>query len=159
MLQRSYPHGSQTRLPHKLFSILQICFFCINLNFPLYLQAFFEVQPPIFDQKILPTVRSVLFPTHAIMPPMNAELLITEHKKEEGTAKHAKYAKNPDPSPKSGFGFACFAYFAVQEIAWAGILVAPVQLCVESSFLSVKSVKSAVQFLWLRQAAPGPLPL
>jgi hypothetical protein len=55
---------------------------------------------------------------------MNAEPLITEHKKEEGTAKYAKYAKNPDPSPKSGFGFACFAYFAVQEIARARILVA-----------------------------------
>jgi hypothetical protein len=96
--------GSQTRLPSKLFSILQICFFCIKPIFPLYLQAFFEVQPPIFDQKILPTVRSVLFPTHAIMRPMNAEPLITGHKTEEGTAKYAKYAKNPDPSPKADSG-------------------------------------------------------
>jgi hypothetical protein len=63
------------------------------------------------------------------MRPMNAEPLITEHKKEEGTAKYSNYAKNPDPSPKSGFGFAYFAYFAVQEIAWAGILVAPWRLC------------------------------
>jgi hypothetical protein len=28
-------------------------------------------------------------------------------------------------------------------------------LCVESSFLSVKSVKSVVQFFWLRLAAPS----
>jgi hypothetical protein len=88
---------------------------------------------------------------------MNAELLITEHKKEEGTAKYAKYAKNPNPSPQSGFGFAYFAYFAVQEIAWAGIMVAPWRLgaCVKSSFLSVKSVKSVVPFFWLRLAAPS----
>jgi len=59
---------------------------------------------------------------------MNAERLITENKKEEGTAKYSKYAKNPNPSPQSGFGFAYFAYFAVQEIAWAGILVAPWRL-------------------------------
>jgi hypothetical protein len=58
------------------------------------------------------------------MPTMNAERLITENKKEEGTAKYAKYAKNPDTSPQSGLGFAYFACFAVQEIAWAGILVA-----------------------------------
>jgi hypothetical protein len=122
-------NGSQTHLSPKLFSILQICFFCIKPLFPLYLQGFFDAHPPIFDQKILPTVRSVLFPTHAIMPPMNAERLITEHKKEEGTAKHAKYAKNPDTTPKSGLVFVYFAYFAVQEIAWAGILVAPWRLC------------------------------
>jgi hypothetical protein len=82
---------------------------------------------------------------------MNAELLITGHYKEEGTAKYAKYAKNPNPSPQSRLGFAYFAYFAVQEIAWARILVAPwrLRLCVESSFISVKSVvlyRRIVQF-------------
>jgi hypothetical protein len=52
---------------------------------------------------------------------MNDERLITGYKKEEGTAKYAKYAKNPDPSPQSGLRFAYFAYFAVQEITWAGL--------------------------------------
>jgi hypothetical protein len=102
------PTAAKPSLPPKLFSFLQICFFCIKPIFPLYLQGFFEVKPPIFDQKILPTVRSVLFPTHAIMPPMNAEPLITGYNKEEGTAKHAKYAKNPDTSPPKQIGVRLF---------------------------------------------------
>jgi hypothetical protein len=53
------------------------------------------------------------------------------------------------------FFFAIFVFFAVNSSLVAACRAGPWRLCVERSFLSVKSAKSVVQFLWLRLAALG----
>jgi hypothetical protein len=43
--------------------------------------------------------------------------------KEDGTAKYAKYAKNPDIFPQSGLLFAYFACFAVPSLFHIGMIL------------------------------------
>ena len=56
------------------FHFCKSAFFASNPFSPFIYKGFIEVKPPIFAQKILPTVRSVLFPTHAIMRPMTLRI-------------------------------------------------------------------------------------
>jgi hypothetical protein len=58
-------NGSQSGLAAKLFSLLQFCFFCANPLLPSLYKAFLAVGPPVFDLKIVPTVRSRFFPIRA----------------------------------------------------------------------------------------------
>jgi hypothetical protein len=135
----------------KLFSILQICFFCINPISPLYFQAYFDVQPPIFAQKILPTVRSVIFPTYAIMRPMNAEPLITGHYKEDYSRRDAENAErtlNFNPLPFSAPSATLRAkFFALWRL----------RLCVErSSYPRLSaSIRGSIPLVAAGRAAPA----
>ena len=55
--------ASQTRLPPKLFSLLQICILPPKPLLPSLYKAFFAVKNPLFDPHFIRTVRSRFFRT------------------------------------------------------------------------------------------------
>jgi len=65
---RNFQNGSQTGLSAKLFSLLQICFFCTKPILPGLYKGFFTVGPHFFDLQIVPTVGSAFSPIQAIVP-------------------------------------------------------------------------------------------
>ena len=98
------PTAAKPAFHPNYFQFCKSAFFASTPIFPFIYKGFIEVQHPIFAQKMLPTVRSVLFPTHAIMRPMNAEPLITGHNKEDNSRRDAEGAErmvNFNPLPFS----------------------------------------------------------